>query len=184
MAQKTSLLAAGVVTSVAALGLVGLPAASAQSSEGGFMSSLASSIAERFNLDQTEVETFLDEQKDEFKAERQAAREEKRAEYIAGLVEEGTLTQEQADALAEKRAELEAEKEALKDQNLTRKEIREAMEETRDEFEAWAEEQGIDLDEIRPEHKRGGYRGHYHHPYADKDATDNSDDINNSVQEL
>ena len=183
MAHKTSLLAAGVVTSVAAIGLIGLPSASAQ--EGSFASGIASSLAERFNLSEAEVETFLDEQRDTFRAERQEARAEARAERLAELVEDGTLTQEQADTMTEMKEAMQAEKQELKDQDLSREEIREAMSELREEFQTWAEEEGIDLEEIRGDHDKKGRRGGSGFGQLDQESEETSDaDISASVQEL
>ncbi len=86
---------------------------------------------------------------------RQAEREENRAEFIAELVSDGTLTQEQADELATLKDEIKAELEALKESGADHGEIKSLMEENRAAIEAWADSEGIDLESIRPEHASG-----------------------------
>ena len=115
----------------------------------------AAAIAEKLGVNSDQVKEAFEE----IHAEKKAEREEQKAEHLAGLIADGTLTQEQADALQAKHEELREAKEALKEQDLTREEIREQMQEAKDEFRAWAEEQGIDLEEIRPEGGREGHKG-------------------------
>lgn len=162
MKFNKNLLAAGIVTTVAAGSLIGTGMASAQSSDGA--DSIIDKIATRFNLDKSEVETTFSEHREE----RQVERQEKHTEHLASLVIDGTLTQAQADALTAKHTELREARDALKDQDLTREEMHEAMETAREEMKTWAEEQGIDLDAIRPE---GGHKGGRHHgPRGESDS--------------
>jgi hypothetical protein len=161
----------GVGAAIVAGSMLAVNAASAHSIFGGSDENQAEAVsefAERFNLDESEVQAYFDEKK----AERQAEMGAKRAEHIASLVEDGTLSQEQADALTAKQEEMKATRDALRDQDLTREEIHEKMEEARTEFEAWAEEQGIDLDSIRPE--RG--KGHHDHQHSDNQESESSTD--------
>jgi len=116
----------------------------------------ATEFAERFDLSEDEVKQYFEERRGEYQAER----EEKHAERLEALVEDGTLTQEQADALSAKKDEIHEAKEALQDGDLTRSEMREQMEAAREEFKTWADEQGIDLDSIRQdsEGEKGDHR--------------------------
>lgn len=50
-------------------------------------------------------------------------------------------------------------RESLRDQDLTREQMHDKMKEARDSFETWAEDQGIDLEAIRPEGKGFGEHG-------------------------
>jgi hypothetical protein len=178
MKINKQLLAAVAVTTVATGTALGISGASAHS--GGNEEERAarvSELAERFNLDESEVESYFEEKRTEHEAER----EQKRDEHLAGLVEDGTLTQEQADALKAKMEELHEARDALKDQDLTREEMREQMEANREELQSWAEEQGIDLDAIRPE-KGEGRRGHHGHgPHGDFESeTEDTDSAEES----
>lgn len=126
-------------------------------------------LAERFNLDESEVQSYFEEKKAEHQEEREAAR----AEFVAGLVEDGTLTQEQADELAAMKDDIKSEVQALKESGAEREEIKALMEENRAAVEAWAEAEGLDLDAIRPEKGEGQRGGHGHHgPHNEGEAAE------------
>jgi hypothetical protein len=95
---------------------------------------LIAALSQRFGLDQTELTTFFAEQKE--------ARADAR---LDGLVEDGTLTQAQRDAVEAKQDEQQAKREEIADASLTASERREALETLREEMRTWLEEQGIDL---------------------------------------
>jgi hypothetical protein len=131
----------------------------------------ASALAERFNLDESEVQSYFEDQRAVHKAEREA----EHAEHIAGLIEAGTLTQAQADELTALKDEAKASIEALKESGANREEIKKLMDENRSAVETWASEQGINLDDIRSEgHEKGG-RGH-HGPRGDIEDSDSSEE--------
>lgn len=160
MKISKSMLAAGVVTTVAVGSVVGTSLVSAH--PGTDNASIVDKIASTFNLNKDEVEAVFEEARDE----RHQEMETKHAERLSSLVEAGTLTQDQANALAAKHDEMQATRESLKDQDLTREEMKDQMEAAREEFKTWAEEQGIDLESIRPEKgegpRMGGHGGHRH----------------------
>lgn len=115
-------------------------------------------LAERFDLDPEEVQAFFEENRQQRHAEHEAERQE----AIESAVSEGLITQEQADLLATKQAELQQAREALRDQDLDRNEMRDAMEQLHQDFKSWAEENNIDLEALRPEgenHERRGFKG-------------------------
>jgi len=114
-----------------------------------------SNYAEKNDVSESEAEAYFEEKK----ATRQAERGEKRAEHIAGLIETGTLTQTQANELTILKDGFKGEVEALKESGAEREEIKAAMEENRSEVEAWAEAQGINLDDIKPERGEGERKG-------------------------
>lgn len=164
-----TLLSAGVVTAVAAGTFAGVSAVNAHG-DGTNKDELIDRIAADAGVDRTTIEASFEAHREEMKAERETAR----AERLDGLVADGTLTQEQRDALEAKFSEMQDAKEALRDQDLTREEMHQQMEQTRDEFEAWAEEQGIDLDAIKPEGGRGHGRRGFGHQHQQEESTDDS----------
>lgn len=171
MKINRGMLVAGLVTTVAVGSLLGIGTASAQSTTG--QTSVVDKMVEKFNLNRDDVQTVFEEVHDERHAEMEA----KRAERLASLVEDGTLTQEQADALQAKHDEMEALRESWRDEGLTSDEIRQNMQDVRDGFKTWAEEQGIDLDNIRP--ASGEFGGHGHrgpHGQMMDEEGDNLDD--------
>jgi hypothetical protein len=135
MKVSKSMFAAGAVTTFAVASLAGLGVASAQGFNGNGSG------------------TGNPEQK-------MAQRQEKRTERLQALVADGTLSEDQKAALEAKHEEMHALRDELRSQNLTRDEMHERMQSSRDEFKAWATDQGIDLDAIHPESgPKQGHRG-------------------------
>ncbi len=147
-------LLSGVVIGAATLGTIGV---SAQSTGGG--ETFLDRVSTTFGIDKAELEA----ERDAFREEKKAEHQEARAEHVAGLVEAGTLTQEQADELAELKDGFKAEIEALKESEDASREDFQALKEARKaDVEAWAEANSIDLDDIRPEKgELGGRHGHH-----------------------
>ncbi|MEM6997377.1 MAG: hypothetical protein AAF413_00535 [Patescibacteria group bacterium] len=169
--MRKMLLAAAVAT-VGVAGLAGVNAVSANSDG----ETLADRLAARFNVSSSEVQEVLDEHR----AERKADRQERKSQHLESLVQEGVITQEQLEALETKISELRDAKDELKNSDLSREEIRDELEQMREDFETWAEDQGIDLDEIKPERsgRKGGKFGHKH-----TDRSDNADDSTEETSE-
>ena len=95
MKLSRSMLAAGVVTTIAAASVMGIGAASAQSSSG---TSIVDRIATKFNLNRDEVQSVFDEKHEEM----QAKRAEKQSTKLQELVDNGMLTADQKTALQAK----------------------------------------------------------------------------------
>ena len=154
MKISKNLLAAVAVTTVATGGILGISAASAHGN-GENKDELVTKLAEKFNVDASEVESVFEAQHEEHQAEMEA----KRAEQLQSLVDAGTITADQKTALEAKFEEMHTLRESLRDQDLTREQMHDKMKEARDSFETWAEDQGIDLEAIRPEGKGFGEHG-------------------------
>jgi len=137
---------------VAVIGLIvgGAVAVNAQIFDGEYPP-IVERIAERFGLDEGEVQVFFDEVRTE-RHEKKKARVEERLDQA---VADGVITEAQKDALVAKKAELREEKESLR--GLEPEERRDAMQELRIEFKEWAEDSGIDLSEFRSgfSHRQG-----------------------------
>lgn len=116
---------------------------------------LIQKIAQRFNLDETEVKAFFAERK----ADRQIKRQEKREAKLDQAVENGELTEAQKQLILDKRAELKTSFEANREEfkNLDPEERKTFKTEKRAEIEAWAEANGIDSKYLHPHrgHKKG-----------------------------
>jgi len=163
--MKKALLTAAAVATVGTAGLMSANSASAQTTG----DSLVDRLASRFNLSSDEVQQVVDEHRDE----RRAERAEQREEALQAKVDEGVITQAQLDLLQEKTDELKAQKEELKEQDLSREEIRAALSEAREEFQAWAAENGIDLDTLRPdkgERSQRGNRGQFRQDQSNSES--------------
>ena len=122
-------------------------------------------LAERFELNEDEVQAVFDAVRDEKRVEMQVRFEEKLGE----LVSNGTLTEEQKQAFLNKKEEMRSEKGEYRD--LSYEEKMELKESHNAEMQSWAEENGIDLSQIKAELGKGMGRGFKasHHFGIDKD---------------
>ena len=169
MKLSKTMLSAGIVTAVTAGSITGVNAVSAHTNDGVSKDALIDRVAADAGVDRSVIEASFESHQEDMKAEREATR----AEHLDQLVTDSTLTQEQREALELKFEELKSQKESLRDQDLSREQKRELMKESREEFKAWAEKQGINLDDIRPEKGEGfGRKGHGHRHHHD--ATEES----------
>jgi hypothetical protein len=143
--MRKALLAAGAITTLSLAGVVGVNSAAAHngSNEVG-ISNLVSKIAEKFNLDEDEVQVVFDEEREA----RQAEHQQKLEERLSQAVEDGNITEDQKSAILEKLAELHSEHESLKD--LGPEERRDAMKDKRDELKQWANDNDIPLRYLAP----------------------------------
>jgi len=155
--NKKSLVTFGALTVIAGASFVGTNLVSAQSSSNG---SLASRIASVFNLDETKVQSVVQDFMDEEHIDRQQVMDE----YLQSLVDNGTITEVQKTTLQESRDMTQAKVKELKDQGATREEVQSAVKESRDSVKAWAKEQGLSLENLHPDkdNERGEHRGMHH----------------------
>jgi hypothetical protein len=137
------------VIALAVLGftLLDVNLASADNSEN-YQKTIVQKIAEKFNLNQDEVQKVFDE----VRSERQAEMEAEQQEQLTQLISEGKITEEQKTLIENKQKELRENMESEKDnfKNLTHEERRAQMEEKRSELETWANENGIDVQYLMP----------------------------------
>ncbi len=101
--------------------------------------SLLERIAERFDLDIDEVTDFVEE----LMEERRAGMEERFEERLDELVEDRKITNDQKEAILEKKEEMEAFREDLEDMKVSQ--AREAMKEMKKELKDWAKENDLEL---------------------------------------
>ena len=149
MKTKTIKIALILITSLALLSIGGVACVSeinAQTNEEteGEYPSLVEKFAERFNLDPDEILDFFDELKDE----RIADAEERFEERLDELVEDEKITEDQKEAMLDKKEELKTFKEGLEDMTIS--EAREAMKDIHEELKDWAEENDISLRNFFP----------------------------------
>ena len=149
-----------LVTAIGLLALVGIGTAGAISAEeSNSYPSIVQKLVERFNLNAGEVEEVFDEFRGERHQEMQVRFEERLDEAVNG----GDLTEEQKQAMLAKLQEFQQEREANREafQNMTREERQEASQAKRAELEAWAEENGIEMENLflGPMGPKGGHQG-------------------------
>lgn len=118
-------------------------------------STLVDKLVTKFNLNKEEVQAVFDEHHEERKAEM----DQRRASDLQAKVDDGTITAEQKTLIENKLKEMDTQREALRDQDLTRDQMREKMQALHDELETWAEDNNINLEDIMPMGGPGGHRG-------------------------
>ncbi len=112
------------------------------------MANIVNAIAEKFNLNVSDVQDVFDEQRATMEANRQEHREEMQAdmqekfnERINQAVSDGKLTQAQADLIIAKKAELCSQQTSM--EGKTREEILAFQKSQRDSLEQWAKDNNI-----------------------------------------
>lgn len=120
-----------------ATGALGVQAVFAQ--EDPMYHTLVTRIADEFGLDEDQVEQVIHE----LREERQAVMHARWLEMLDQAVRNGKVTPEQRQALIDRHAEVFQEMESIR--LLPFKERRAETRRVRDEFRAWADENGIDL---------------------------------------
>ena len=125
--------------------VIGTGLVNAQGSENP-ASTLAARIAQRFNLNETDVQAVFNEVRDEHKAKMKADLESR----LNQAVSDGKITEAQKQAILEKfgtSPENKINKEEFK--SMTKEERRAKMEEKKTAIENWASENGLSIDTIR-----------------------------------
>ena len=159
LSRKNIVVAAIMIFCAATVAGVGAVYADEIVGKGNPMSGLVSAIAQKFNLNEADVQAVFDQQREQMQAQREQNRgqmETKRQERfearLGELVSSGKLTQSQANAIKDKKAELEAQMEATKPdfKNMTQEERKTAMKEQKTKMEVervalkqWASNNGI-----------------------------------------
>lgn len=116
--------------SLLAVGMIGSRVAYAE--EAGYSLPIVEKISETFGLNEDEVQAVFDAARDERKERRQMGREERLAQAVA----DGVITDEQRQALENKRQEMFDEREAERAQH-------------REEMQEWLTNQGINEETLR-----------------------------------
>ena len=159
MNLNKSLLVSGLATGAVVTTLAASSLVSAEQTGSNGQQNLIQKIAQRFNLNEDEVEAVFEENREE----RHAEFEQKFEEKLSGYVEDGKLTEEQKDKIIAKHKEMQEDREANREQfkNMTHEERHAAMEEKRSELEKWAEENDIPIEYMRfgHGHKHGRHMG-------------------------
>ncbi|MEI6510911.1 MAG: hypothetical protein WCO25_02595 [Candidatus Uhrbacteria bacterium] len=150
MLTKKTLVVAAMVAALGA-GAVGVgvthAAANPDGSRPRFATEIASAIATKFGLSQSDVQAVIDAQASTHRDEIRAARDAKFDDALSQAVADGSLTQSQADAITAKRDEMKTFMESLKDE--TPEQRRADMKAKVEELKALAKENGIPEQYVR-----------------------------------
>ena len=146
MTKKTKIIAASIIS--IGLATAGFGAVKAASNPQGPMNGLVQAIAKKFNLNASDVQQVLDQQRSQMETERQAERaktdaqrQQEFTDKIKQAVTGGKLTQAQADLIIAKKAELEVQKTSLEEK--TREERQTIMKQQMDSLKKWISDNNI-----------------------------------------
>jgi molecular chaperone DnaK (HSP70) len=139
MNKKTMLLTVALVA-ISAMALTGAKVAKAD--EENNYPPIVQRLVEKFKLDENEVRSVFDQDREEHRTQMQA----RFSENLDQAVSEGKISAEQKEAILKKHEEMQAENESLRD--LAPEERREKMQEKRSELENWAQENGLEVSDF------------------------------------
>lgn len=111
-------------------------------------------LAEHFNLNQSDVQTFMSDQRQQMQEQRQEEVKSK----LDDAVTNGAITQDQENMLITKMDEMKQQRDDAK--NLSFDEKRQAMQSIGDEFHTWASDNGIDLNALNLMQEHHGMHEH------------------------
>lgn len=116
----------------------------AQGSNGA--NSLVAAIAQKFNLNQADVQTVFDEERNKREIEMRQQMEAK----LTQAVTDGKITEAQKNAIITKFSDMKKDRPNPEEfKNLTAEQRKAKMEERKTEMENWAKENGIDLQTLQ-----------------------------------
>ena len=136
--KSKALLATAAILGLGTFG--GLKITQAQSADVNPAATLVAAIAQRFNLNQSEVQQVFDDHRGTMGMRQRTHRQDRLSE----AVKNGQLTQAQADQITAKQAEMRSSMQTLAGK--TESERREVMQQHRDEMKTWAQANNIPVE--------------------------------------
>lgn len=133
-----------IVAIVAAGGILTFSVSKVNAQTNTPMSGLVQMIASKFNLDQTQVQTVVDQYHQTEKGNRGTEMKKNQEDRLAKLVTEGKITEAQKQAIIAEITTIRAKYSLDRSKKLTPTERKAQMEKHQAEIKAWAQSQGID----------------------------------------
>lgn len=115
------------------------------------VSGLAQAIAQKFNLNPTEVQTVITQYQQTQKQQMHQEMQQKVKSYLDSKVKDGTITQAQENVLIAELQKVQTEYSPESWSNLTPDQRQQQMQKMKQELQSWAQSQGIDLSKVLPQ---------------------------------
>lgn len=131
---------------------------------------LVQAIAQKFNLNQSEVQSVVDQYRQQQHASRQQQQQDRLKTKLSTLTQQGKITATQEQAILAEFAKLQSEYNFTNMGNLTRTQRQQEFQKHQQELKSWASSQGINLSLIGP--LGSGGRGVMIHHAAWRNGTD------------
>lgn len=143
-----------IALAIITTGLASASFVSAQDTTG--PNSLVAAIAQKFNLNQSDVQSVFDEQRSKHEEQRKASLEKK----LTQAVTDGKINEAQKQAILAKLTEMKNNHPSPEDfKNLTEDQRKAKMEQKRTEMENWAKQNGLTLETLNSLIGHPGFRG-------------------------
>lgn len=147
------------VATVGAAAILSLSVAHAQTNASPW-SGLAQMIAQKFGLDQTQVQSVVDQYHNQEKQTMMQNMQQREASRLDKLVSDGKITSAQKQAIIDELAALKNKYNPQNLASLTQEQRQAQFKAEQDEITSWAKAQGIDPTYLRPTGYMKGGRGH------------------------
>lgn len=129
------------------------------SNKGNFFTSFIEFIAQKFGLDKTQVQTAVNQYKQEKKVNAQQNMQDRNKARFDQLVKDGKITQDQENAILAELSALRSKYNPSNMKNLTADQRKQQMQAEQDELKAWAQTNKIDYALIMPAKGPNGING-------------------------
>ncbi len=146
---KKKLFLSLVFVGVAGVALLGVRQVQAQSA-GNPLSGLVQMLAQKFGLDQTQVQSVVDQYRQQQTTARQQNMQTREQARLDGLVKAGKITEAQKQAIITEQAVLKAKYNLANYKSLTPDQRKQQLQAEQAEIKTWAASQGIDPSYLRP----------------------------------
>lgn len=133
---------------------------------------LVQAIAQKFNLNQSQVQSVVDQYREQLQASRQQQRQDKLKTKLNTLVQQGKITAAQEQSILAEFVKLQGEYNPANIQNLTRAQRQQEFQKRQQELQSWASSQGIYLSLIRSLGNEAKMGGMMHHEAWGNDTDD------------
>lgn len=122
------------------------------------MSQLTQMIAQKFNLNQSQVQAVVDQFQKQRKTQIQQKIQQRENTRLDQLVSQGKITGQQKQAILDEQAKLKSEYNPQSFKGITAAQRRQQIQKEQAEIQAWAKTQGISASYLRT-----GFMGSFHH---------------------
>lgn len=137
MTNKSKIIAASAAIAVTAAGIGAAHASTTASNKLNFMDNLVNAIAQRFNLNPSDVQQVIDQQKSKMETQLQ----QNFTDRINQAVQNGKLTQDQANKIIAEQATIKTQLDALKGKTGT--DLKNGIQQIRQSVQQWAKDNNI-----------------------------------------
>ncbi|MCL4354485.1 hypothetical protein M1349_03380 [Patescibacteria group bacterium] len=135
------------------------------------LSGLVQAIAQKFGLDQSQVQSVVDNYRNQQRQKMQQNIQQKEENRLNTLVQQGKITDAQKKAILDEQAKLKNEYSPNSFKNLTPEQRKQQFQKEQDEINSWAKSQGIDPAYVMPGFGMGRFRGMHKGWFNNKSTT-------------